>query len=217
MIRTINYAFYCSQISVTQSQGVITCIPKEGKDKQYLKNWRPITLLNTMYKIASSCIAARLKMVLAKLISEEQKGFLKGRDRGENIRLLYDTLLYTNKHQTHGLLLMVDFEKAFDSVAWSFIEKSLNKFNFGHDIKRWISTFYANINSCMYVHGQHSEWFDVRRGARQGDPLSPYLFLICAEILSSMTHQNKNIHVIKILDEEILLSQLCRFPFLCLL
>ena len=132
---------------------------------------------------------------------------MKGRYVGENIRLLYDTLLYTNKHQTHGLLLMVDFEKAFDSVAWSFIEKSLNKFNFGHNIKRWISIFYANINSCMYVHGQHSEWFDVRRGTRQGDPLSPYLFLICVEILSSMIHQNKNIHVIKILDEEILLSQ----------
>ena len=85
-------------MSVTKRQGVITCIPKEGKDKQYLKNWRPITLLNTMYKIASSCIAARLKMVLPKLISEEQKGFLKGRYIGENIRLLYDTLLYTNKH-----------------------------------------------------------------------------------------------------------------------
>ena len=124
MIRSIDYGFYCGQMSVTQRQGVITCIPKEGKDKQYLKNWRPITLLNTMYKIASK-IAARLKMVLPKLINEEQKGFLKGRYIGENIRLLYDTLLYTNKHQTHGLLLMVDFEKAFDSVAWSFIGKSL--------------------------------------------------------------------------------------------
>ena len=102
---------------------------------------------------------------------------------------------------------MVDFEKAFDSVPWSFIEKSLNKFNFGHDIKRWISTFYANINSCIFVNGQYSEWFDVRRGTKQGNSQSPYLFLICAEILSSVIHQNKNIHGIKILDEEILLSQ----------
>ena len=119
MIRSVNYGFYCGKMSVTQRQGVITCIPKEGKDKQYLKNWRPITLLNTTHKIASSCIAARLKMVLPKLISEEQqKGFLKGRHIGKNIRLLY-----TNKHQVSGLLLMVDFEKAFDSVAWSFTEK----------------------------------------------------------------------------------------------
>ena len=65
-----------------------------------------------MYKIASSCIAARLKTVLPKLISDEQKIFLKGRYIGENIRLLYDTLLYANQHQIPGLLLMVDFEKA---------------------------------------------------------------------------------------------------------
>ena len=63
MIHSINYGFYCGQMSVTQRQGVITCIPKEGKNKQYLKNWRPVTLLKTMYKIASSCIAARLNMV----------------------------------------------------------------------------------------------------------------------------------------------------------
>ena len=60
MVRSINYGFYSGQMSVTQRQGVIVCIPKEGKDKQFLKNWRPITLLNTVYKIASSCIAARL-------------------------------------------------------------------------------------------------------------------------------------------------------------
>ena len=101
-------------MSVTQRQGVIVCIPKEGKDKQFLKNWRPITLLNTVHKIASSCIVARLKTVLPKLIGDDQKGFLKGRYIGENIRLLYDTLLYAKQYQIPGLLLMVDFEKAFD-------------------------------------------------------------------------------------------------------
>ena len=64
---------------------------------------------------------------------------------GENIRLLYDTLLYASEHHIPGLPLTVDFEKAFDSVAWSFIENLLNVFDFRHDIKMWISTFYANI------------------------------------------------------------------------
>ena len=67
MIRSINYGFYRGQMSVTKRQWVITCIPKERKEKQYLKNWRPITLLNTMYKIASSCIAAGLKKVFTKI------------------------------------------------------------------------------------------------------------------------------------------------------
>ena len=78
-VGSVNYGFYSGQMSVTQIQGVIACIPKEGKDKQFLKNWRPITLLNTVYKISSSCIAARLKTVLPKLIGDDQKGFLKGR------------------------------------------------------------------------------------------------------------------------------------------
>jgi len=120
MIRSVNYGFYSGQMSVTQRQGVIVCIPKEGKDKQFWKkNWRLITLMNTMYKIASSSIAARLKTVLPKLTGDDQV-FLKGRYIGGNIRLLYDTLLYAKQHQIPSdLLLMVDFEKAFDSVAWS--------------------------------------------------------------------------------------------------
>jgi hypothetical protein len=207
LLRSINHGFEKGEMSVTQKQGVITCIPKEGKDKSFLKNWRPITLLNIPYKIASSCIAQRLKSVLPKLIHEDQKGFLKGRFIGENIRLLYDTLLYSNKHNVRGLLLMVDFEKAFDSVAWSFIKKSLIKFNFGSSVTRWISTFYCNIKSCMSVNGQYSDWFHVQRGTRQGDPLSPYLFLICAEIMSIMIRQSNSVHGIKIADEEILLSQ----------
>ena len=156
-----------------------------------MKNWRPITLLNTVYKIASSCIAARLNTVLPKLNGDDQKGFLKGRYiyTGKNIRLLYDTSLYAKQHQIPGLLLMVDFKKAFDSVTWSFIEKSLRKFKFEKDITRWILTFYTSINSCVHVNKQYSQWFDVKRGT-----LSPYLFVICAEML--VIRQNENIHSI---------------------
>ena len=62
LTRSINYGFYIGQMSVTQRQGVITCIPKDGKDQKFFNNWRPITLLNTVYRIASSCIAAQLKL-----------------------------------------------------------------------------------------------------------------------------------------------------------
>ena len=81
MVHSINYGFYSGQMLVTQRQEVIVCITKEGKDFFFflMKNWRPITLLNTVYKIASSCIAARLNTVLPKLNGDDQKGILKGR------------------------------------------------------------------------------------------------------------------------------------------
>ena len=116
-----------------------------------------------------------MKTVLPQLIHDDQRGFLKGRYIRQNIRLLYDTLLYASKHRIPGLLLMTDFEKAFDSVAWSFTEKSLTAFNFGKDQKMDFH-FLCKYKSCMYVNGQYSGCFDVKRGTRQGDPRSPYLF-----------------------------------------
>jgi len=207
LVRSFNYSFQHEEMSITQKQGIITTIPKEGKPKLYLKNWRPITLLNTAYKIASAAIAERLKTVLPQIIHEDQKGFIKGRYIGDNIRMLYDTMLYTEKENIPGMLLTIDFEKAFDSVSWRFLQKSLDYFNFGPDIKRWVSTFYKNIKSCVSVNGHYTKWFDVGRGVRQGDPLSPYLYLICAEILSLMICSNKNINGIRLGVKEMLLSQ----------
>lgn len=207
LLRSLNFALVTGQMSVTQRQGIIVCIPKEGKDKRYLKNWRPITLLNTVYKIAATCIAQRFKSVLQNIISEDQKGFLKDRYIGENIRLMYDTLYYTQKLKLNGLLLLVDFEKAFDSINWSFIQNALIYFNFGENIRKWITVFYKNITSCVFINGQYSEWFKIFRGTRQGDPLSPYLFLLCAEILALMIKKNKNIIGININGENVLLSQ----------
>lgn len=114
--------------------------------------------------MASACIANRLKLVLPSLIKEEQTGFLAGRYIGENIRLLYDLMFYSEKLGLPGLLLQIDFEKAFDSVAWSFIYKVLDFFNFGHSIIRWIHLFYNRIESCVIVNGHLSEWFILQRG-----------------------------------------------------
>ena len=138
LVRSVNEGFLKEEMSTTQRQGVIICIPKDGRPKQYIKNWRPISLLNTTYKIASACVAQRLKLVLPDIIHKDQTGFLKGRYIGENIRKIYDLLIKADIEQIPGLLLNVFFEKAFDSVSWSFIHKALNFLKFGPVIKQWM-------------------------------------------------------------------------------
>ena len=91
--RSVNYAYRTGSLSVTQKQGIITCLPKPNKSRENLKNWRPISLLNVIYKLASTVISNRLKSVLHKLIHDDQKGFIAGRFIGENIRLIYDVIL----------------------------------------------------------------------------------------------------------------------------
>ena len=86
---SLNYGYKTGSLSIIQKQGIITCLPKPNKSRFYLKNWRPISLLNVIYKLASSVIASRLKKVLHKLMHEDQKDFIAGRFIGENIRLIY--------------------------------------------------------------------------------------------------------------------------------
>ena len=207
LLKCLNEGLEAGKFSVSQRQGLITCIPKEGKPKYYMKNWRPITLLCVDLKIASACIANRIKPVLRNIISETQKGFLKGRYIGECTRIIFDLLDKLEEDDIPGLLVLIDFEKAFDTIEWSFIEKSLEFFGFGITFKRWIKAFYCDITSATIYNGHVSEFFNLERGVRQGDPLSPYLFILVLELLSAAINNDPDINGVKINDSEFLLSQ----------
>lgn len=207
VVRALNSSFRKGELSSTQKEGIITCIPKGDKPREFIKNWRPISLLNVVYKIGSACIANRMKSVLPKLINEDQTGFMSGRYIGDNLRLIYDLIAYLDTHNLPGLLINIDFEKAFDSVDWGFMFKVLEAFGFKDGMRRWISTFYNNIKSTVSVNGNISQWFSVNRGCRQGDPISPYLFILCVEILAIMIRENDDIKGIFINNVEHKLSQ----------
>lgn len=207
VVRSINYGYEHGELSTTQKEGVIVCIPKENKPRNKLKNYRPISLLNCVYKIASSSIANRIKSVLKKLINEDQTGFISGRYLGENTRLIYDIMHYVEEKNLPGLLLLVDFEKAFDSLSWKFIHNVLNFFQFGSSVKRWIQMFYKNAKLCINLGGNLSTFFSIGRGCRQGDPISPYIFILCAEILAIKIRNNTKIKGISIENTEYKFSQ----------
>ena len=116
-------------------------------------------------------------------------------------------MFYTEKENLPGTILLLDFATAFDSISWVFMFTDLRYFNFGEDLIKWVKLFYKNIESCIVINGHLSEWFSVQRGCRQGDPLSPYLFIICAEILALMLKHNPNITGIKCYNNEFLLTQ----------
>ena len=98
---------------------------KSDKDKNFLKNGRPLTLLNSFYKMISGCIAERMKPNLDQIIHSDQKGFVSGRYIGEAIRTTYDIIQWAKDNGKTGLILAIDFEKAYDSRSFSFINKCL--------------------------------------------------------------------------------------------
>ena len=116
VVRALNWGFRKGELSCTQRERIITCIPKGDKRRDSIKNWRPISLLNVVYKIGSAAIANRIKTMLPELINEDQTGFMSGRYISDNLRLIYDMVAYLKEKNLPGLLLNIDFEKAFDSV-----------------------------------------------------------------------------------------------------
>ena len=96
-----------------------------------------------------------------------------------------------------AILVSVDFEKAFDKLDWSFIHKCLENYNFPPFIRQWVKILYTDIVSCVTNNGWHSNYFRLSRGVRQGFPLSPYLFILCAKFLATDMRQNNKIKGIK--------------------
>ena len=188
-------------------EGTITCLPKSGKARNLIKNWRPISLLNTSYKIISTCITNRLRPLLKTVISPEQKGFLEGRTINECTRIIYDIINESHQQNIEGLILLIDFEKAFDSISWDFIRNTVKKMNFGDSFIKWVDMFHHGSTSKILLNGHYSIPFPLEIGCRQGDPISPYLFIICSEILALAIKKDKKLEGIKLIKKEHKLSQ----------
>ena len=202
LLKLLNIYKHKGQINPAQLEGIITCIPKGGKLRNNLKNWRPITLLNSIYKFYSGILAERIKTILPNIIHSDQKGFIKGRFIGENTRLIYDIIEACNRKKIEGVIILIDFEKAFDSISWKFIQKTLQTLNFGNKSISWVKSLQIDSSSKILQNGNLSGKIKLGRGCRQGDPVSPYLFVIAAEVLAEAIRSNKNIEGIKIYKKE---------------
>ena len=203
----INCGFLKGSLSTSMRQCVITCLPKADKDRSFIKNWRPISLLCVVYKLASGAIADRIKPSLDQIISKCQTGFIKGRQISDSTRLVLDLLHVTEIKEIPGLLMLIDFEKAFDSLSWEFLYKAMAFFGYSKNLINWIKVFNTDIKAYVLQCGVLSKEIPISRGCRQGDPISPYLFLIGAEILSLLIRLNPDIVGILIDGIEFKLTQ----------
>ena len=193
-------------LSISQRQAIIKLLEKKEKDKRFIENWRPISLLNVDTKIISKALAKRLKDVLPDIIAHDQTAYVKGRFIGESTRLISDILEVTDTFHIEGFIMTADIEKAFDSMDHQFLISALRKFGFGEYFIEWIKVMLNRNESCVINGGTTSKYFELQRGARQGDPIAAYLFIICLEIYFIMARKDEHIKKLDIFGFNFLLS-----------
>lgn len=173
--------------------GAVTLLHKD-KDKTDLKNWRPITLLNSDCKLFSKLLATRMSMVLEDLIHPDQVCAIPGRRITDGLVLIRDTICYARDRNIRLVVLNLDFEKAFDRVSHQYLFRVLQKMGFPERFISWVGLLYRGISSRFLVNGHLTKAVDINCGVRQGCPLSALLYVVCIEPLAQILRRDKRIN-----------------------
>lgn len=166
----------------------IRLIPKVNSAKT-LPEYRPIALCSVYYKIISKVLSKRLQPVLKELISENQSAFVQGRAISDNVLITHEVLHYLKNSKATkrcSMAVKTDMSKAYDRLEWDFIKAVLERLGFHPQWTRWIMQCVSTVSYSFLLNGTAKGNINPTRGIRQGDPLSPYLFILCSEVLSGL-------------------------------
>ena len=168
----------------------IALIPKVQGPESF-SNYRPISLCNSMYKIVTKIIVGRLRPHLNQVISPFQTGFVPDR-KGIDNAIIVQELIHTisrAKGKEGYMVIKVDLEKAYDKLEWSFIGEMLFRVNLPSNLIQLIMSCVTSVSTSILFHGGVLDSFHPSRGIKQGDPLSPYLFIMCMDFLGQLTEE----------------------------
>jgi hypothetical protein len=170
--------------------GVITLIPKK-EDAVQIQQYRPICLLNVSFKIFTKVGTNRITGIAHKVIKPTQSAFMPGRHILEGVVVLHETIHELHRKKMDGVLFKIDFEKAYDKVNWPFLQQTMRMKGFSPDWCKLIANFVQGGSVGVKVNDDIGHYFQTRKGLRQGDPLSPILFNIVADMLAILIARAK--------------------------
>ena len=192
LVSVLNSSFDSGCLSLSQRRGVISLTFKKG-NRLDPRNWRPITLLNVDYKLASRAIIGWLLKVIHLLVAQDQTCGVPGRFIGKNMALLRDVVTFASSSRAPVAILFLNQEKVFDRVDWGFMRSTLVAMGFGPSFVAWVDLFYRLVQSSVNVNSYVSAFFNLSRGVRQGYPLSPLLYVLVSEVLVAKIRCNTRI------------------------
>ncbi len=168
----------------------LALIPKSDLSSSF-DEYKPISLCTYVYKIIAKVIASKLKPFLSRNISPEKFGFLDGRQIHEAVGVAQETLHSLNIGKRKGVVVKIDFSKAYDRISWLYLRLLLTHLGFGYDFVRWVMSCVSSSSIVVLINGEASSFFSPKCCLRQGCPLSPLLFLLAADGINLMIHDAK--------------------------
>ncbi|GBG77807.1 hypothetical protein CBR_g25738 [Chara braunii] len=192
LVELYNEGLIGGRLGKGMTHGVITVLFKKG-DKYEVRNWRPISLLNVSYKILAKMLARRLSKHLPQLVERDQGAFVQGRSIFNNIVTAIKTLEIVQSEGLDTAVLLLDLEKAYDKVSWTFVLTTLKKMGFGTGFCSWMKVMYMRSSSAVMINGHLSKPFQLSRSLRQGCPLAPLVFVLQMEVLLNRVRRNPDI------------------------